>query len=159
MNITPILTKTCIICKITKNRADFTKHSGHSDGLHSRCRACTNEGNKNRRAKVRQARLEASGVVADVDIAEPQKPAPQTILDAPELIVDVPGIYEVENRGRGTRSFNFTSTIDGSTFSFPSFAEARQARQAMMKAFRQQAVFESVVRQKTGKKPEADEDL
>jgi hypothetical protein len=107
--------------------------------------------------KARQARLEASGVVADTKIAKPQKPAPSVTPATPELIVDVPGIYEVENRGRGTRSFNFTSTIDGSTFSFPSFKEAREARQAMMRAFRGQAVFESVVRQKTGKKPEADE--
>jgi hypothetical protein len=76
----------------------------------------------------------------------------------PKLIVDCPGIWEVENRGRDTRTFNFTSLIDSSTFSFPSFREARQARQEMMQAFRQQAVFESVHRQTTGKKPAVDDE-
>jgi hypothetical protein len=98
--------------------------------------------------------VEASEVVADVKIAEPQKSAPS---DTPELVIDIPGIYEVQNRGKGYTSFRFESPIDGSIFSFPSWAEARTARKSMMAVFRQQAVFDGVVRQKTGKKPATDE--
>jgi hypothetical protein len=87
-------------------------------------------------------------------IAKPQKPVSN---DTPELTIDIPGIYEVENRGKGYTSFRFDSPIDGSVFAFESFKEARKERQQMMSAFRQQAVFESVVRQKTGKKPADDE--
>jgi hypothetical protein len=69
----------------------------------------------------------------------------------------VPGIFEIQNRGRGYRTFNFTSPIDDSAFSFSSWAEAKKTRQSMMKAFEQQARFDGCVRQKTGKKPEDDE--
>jgi hypothetical protein len=76
----------------------------------------------------------------------------------PELVIDLPGIYQVENRGKGCISFRFESLIDGSVFSFSSFKEARQTRQEMMDAFRQQVVFESVQRQSSGKKPVVDEE-
>jgi hypothetical protein len=96
----------------------------------------------------------ASDMPTAVLTSEPPKPAPNDTL---ELVIDIPGIFEVQNRGRGYTSYNFTSPVDGSTFTFSSFKDARKGRQAMMTAFEQQAVFESVFRQKTGKKP-ADDD-
>jgi hypothetical protein len=63
--------------------------------------------------------------------------------------VDIPGIYEIENRGRGYTSFRFESPIDGSVFSYESFKDARKARQSMMAAFRQLAAYDSTHRQST----------
>jgi hypothetical protein len=75
----------------------------------------------------------------------------------PELVIDLPGIWEIQNRGKNYTTYNFTSPIDQTSFTFSSFREARKARGSMGDVFVQQARFEAVVRQKTGKKPEVDE--
>jgi hypothetical protein len=127
--------KFCRACNTTKTGNDFFKDGGHADGLQTRCRACTNERKRNRDApklsKIKKALL--------------PKPAPEE----PEPIVDISGIYEVENRGRGRRSFRFESPIDGSVFSYESFKDARQARQSMMATFKQLAAYDSTHRQST----------
>jgi hypothetical protein len=89
-------------------------------------------------------------------ISLPPTSVAPTSLATPALIVDLPGIYEVENRGRGTRSFRFESTIDGSVFAFDTFREARMAREKMRGAFEQQSKFDAVQRQSSGK-PASDE--
>jgi len=82
-------------------------------------------------------------------------PTPLPQVD-PELVIDLPGIWEIQNRGKNYTTYNFTSPIDQSTFTFSSFKEARKARESMRDIFVQQAQFEAVVRQKTGKKPQVD---
>ena len=141
--------KTCRLCKLIKDRDQFVRHDGHKDGLQTRCKACTNETAKNRRAKARQ---KDSQNVPDVSpmstIAPPPKPATKV---KTELVIDVPGIFEIQNRGKNYTSYNFTSPVDNSTFSFPSFSEARQARKSMMAIFEQQSKFDGVQRQSTGR--------
>jgi hypothetical protein len=108
--MTPNITgKVCPKCQIEKAAKDFNKHGGHRDKLSTSCKECIKRHVQDKRAGA----LEASQPVRATKTLPPQKPAPQVILDAPELIVNLPGIYEVENRGRGTRSFRFESTIDG----------------------------------------------
>lgn len=58
-------------------------------------------------------------------ITPPPKNVATVKPDAPELIVSIPGIYEVQNRGKGYTSFRFESPIDGSVFSFSSFKEGK----------------------------------
>jgi hypothetical protein len=41
-------------------------------------------------------------------------PAPNVAPIEPELVIDVPGIFEIQNRSRNYTSYNFTSPIDGS---------------------------------------------
>ena len=145
--------KTCIACSVTKNKDQFVRHGGHKDGLQTKCRSCTNEANKNRRAA--KARQKDSQNVPDVpptqSITAPPKNVAKSILEAPKLIVSLPGIYEVENRGKGYTSFRFENPVDGSTFAFESFAEARKARKCMVAIFEQQSKFDGVKRQSTGK--------
>jgi hypothetical protein len=154
MNInTPILTKTCRTCKIAKDRADFTNHDGHTDGLSSAYKSCEKKRMRERGAKMRALKKAAQSHPIDPDVSPmstitlPPQSAPTV---EPEMAIDIPGIYEVQNRGRGYTSFRFESPIDNSIFSFPSFAEARKARKSMMAVFEQQAKFDAVQRQSKG---------
>jgi hypothetical protein len=146
--------KTCPACSIEKPSTEFNKHGGHRDKLSTNCRECVKKLARTRRAIEKAAQApQIDPIIPPISsITPPPQSLSKTILEAPELIVDLPGIYEIEHRGRGTRSFRFESPVDGSVFAFESFKEARKERQQMMTAFRQQAVFESVVRQKTGKR-------
>jgi hypothetical protein len=125
--------KLCQTCRIEKPISDFYRKTNSGDGRQGACRICQTKTNRERLARLSPA---------------PKKP--RKLPPEPELVIDLPGIWEVENRGRGYRSFNFTSPIDGSTFTFSSFREARQGRNEMMSAWRQQARYESVYRQSTG---------
>jgi hypothetical protein len=138
-------TKICSVCRLPQPTDQFTKHGGHRDGLGSNCHTCRNELARAWRQRRRLAQTNPDAPQSFKAIKSPPKPKPLPTVD-PELVIDIPGVWEVQNRGRGTRSFNFTSLVDNSTFSFPTFREARQARAEMMDAFRQQAVFESVHR-------------
>jgi hypothetical protein len=143
--------KTCPTCGTSKPLAQFWKSKFSKYGVQAHCKIC-------QAVRKRGEPSYAPQPVKVSKIAKPPKSVAKVIPEAAELIVDLPGIYEVQNRGKGYTSFRFESPIDGSVFSFSSFREARTGRQEMMRAFRQQAVFESVVRQKTGKKPADDED-
>jgi hypothetical protein len=154
MTCTTPTTKICTICRQSKATDQFPKHGGHRDGLGSNCRACVKELARMRREKARQTSLDAPQPVKA--IKSPANPKTLPSFDS-ELVIDIPGIFEVQNRGRGYTSYNFTSPVDGSTFTFSSFKEARKGRLEMIKAFRQLAVFESVQRQSTGKKRVDDE--
>jgi hypothetical protein len=148
MTCTTPTEKICTVCKTPKNTNQFNRHNGHKDKLGSNCKACIKEAVRKRRLNIPRT---------------PKPPKPPKIKKIkgpvdPELVVDLPGIYPVENRGKGYTSFRFDSPIDGSIFSFSSFKEARKERQQMMSAFRQQAVFESVQRQSSGKKPAVDDE-
>jgi hypothetical protein len=93
-----------------------------------------------RAIRKRRSDPNASEKPGAVLIAKPQKAQPT--VDS-ELAIVLPGIFEIQNRGKGCTSFNFTSPIDDSTFSFPSFKEARKARESMRGAFEQLAVYEN----------------
>jgi hypothetical protein len=160
MTCTTPTTKICTLCKQPKDADQFNKHGGHRDGLGSNCRQCIKEAARMRRAKAvgiqaHQTRPDAPQLVKAIKSLPNPKPLPQV---DPELVIDIPGIWEIQNRGKNYITYNFTSPIDQTTFTFSSFKQARQAHQEMMKAFRQQAVFESVRRQSTGKKLAVDDE-
>ena len=106
-----------------------------------------------RREKARQTSPDAPQPPQAIKSLPNPKPLPQV---DPELVIDLPGIWEIQNRGKNYTTYNFTSPIDQTTFTFPSFRDARKARESMRDVFVQQARFEAVVRQKTGKKPEVE---
>jgi hypothetical protein len=144
------LQKTCIACNIPLSANQFSAHGGHRDGLQSRCKSCTNK-----RSKSRGDNSDTPKLPRAVKTVKPKPPKP--LRAEPELIINLPGIFEVENRGRGTRSFRFESPVDGATFAFESFREARAARETMRAEFRQLAAYQNTHRQSTGRKS-VDED-
>jgi hypothetical protein len=75
-----------------------------------------------------------------------------------EIAVSMPAIFEVDNRGKGYRTFNFESPIDGSLFSFLSYKEARAARESLRPAICQLENYENVHRQSTGGKSAVDDE-
>jgi hypothetical protein len=147
------LQKLCIACRVPLPANQFSAHGGHKDGLQSRCKSCTNERSKSRRLNLDTPKLPR----ATKTLPKP-KPVPKVIPSDPEPIVDIPGIFEVQNRGRGYTSYNFTSPIDQGTFTFSSFKEARAARESMRAEFRQLAAYQNTHRQSTGKRNDEDED-
>ena len=157
---TPIR-KTCPKCNEVKDATAFNKHSDHRDKLSTSCKECGKNYLRENRALKRAIKKAAQGHPNDPKVPPISTitPSPKSVRsDTPELVVDVPGIYEVQNRGKGYTSFRFESPIDGSVFSFPSFQDARKVRKSMLAVFEQQARFESVHRQSTGGRPAVDSD-
>jgi hypothetical protein len=137
-----LIQKACQTCKILKPLTDFYRKTNSPLGVQGECRICQRKRSA-ARLLLKPKPAKVHKIVAVVE---------------PELIIDVPGIFEIQNRGKNYTTYNFTNPIDQSTFTFSSFHEARQARESMRDVFIQQARFEAVVRQKTGKKPVDDED-
>ena len=130
-NSTTPTQKTCRLCNVTKNKDKFTNHGGHKDGLQSNCKSCEKKRMRAVRKRALKKAAQSHPSVPNVPPTQSITPPPTKLTTVtPELVIDIPGIFEIQNRGKNYTSYNFTSPIDGSTFSFPSFKEARQARQA-----------------------------
>ena len=133
--------KACVICKVSKDGVEFTKHGGNRDGLSSSCRSCTKEAVRKRRND-RNASKEPKAV----SIAKPPETLPRVNVATVEVTFSP--IKETEHRGQRRTSYSFAGP-DGDIFSFDSFKEARREREKLWPGYLQAAIFDRVVRQKS----------